>query len=66
MLGCIAVLWRDDPSSLKGHVGLYLRHDDNQVWLLGGNQLDAVREHAYPIECVLAYKWPTTESNRSA
>jgi len=26
--------------------------------MLGGNQLGAVREHAYPIESVLGYRWP--------
>lgn len=57
--GCIAVLWRESPDSWKGHVGFYLRHDDQQVWLLGGNQLGAVCENAYPLECVLAYRWPS-------
>lgn len=56
--GCIVVLSRDDPSSWKGHVGFYLRSDDEFVYLLGGNQLEAVREHFYPIESVLAYRWP--------
>jgi len=56
--GCIAVLWRESPDSWKGHVGFYLRHDDQQVWLLGGNQLGSVCENAYPLECVLAYRWP--------
>ena len=56
--GCIAVLWRDEPSSWKGHVGFWLREDANQVHLLGGNQLEAVREHAYPRLCVLGYRWP--------
>ncbi len=26
--------------------------------LLGGNQLDAVCEHAYPLASVLGYRWP--------
>jgi hypothetical protein len=25
---------------------------------LGGNQLEQVREHFYPLESVLAYRWP--------
>lgn len=58
--GCIAVLWRESPDSWKGHVGFYLRHDDAQVWLLGGNQSGRVCEHAYPVACVLAYRWPAT------
>ena len=56
--GCIAVLSRDDPSSWKGHVGFYLRRDEQYVHLFGGNQLEEVREHFYPLECVLSYRWP--------
>jgi uncharacterized protein (TIGR02594 family) len=56
--GCIAILYRDDPRSWKGHVGFYLRHDEHFVYLLGGNQLEKVREHYYPIGSVLGYRWP--------
>ena len=59
--GCIAVLWRDAPDSWKGHVGFYLRHDAHQVWLLGGNQLGSVCENAYPLACVMAYRWPASD-----
>ena len=58
--GCIVVLSRDDPSSWKGHVGFYMRSDENSVYLLGGNQLAAVREHFYPLASVLGYRWPAT------
>lgn len=58
--GCIAVLWRDDSASWKGHVGFYLREDESFVYLLGGNQLEQVREHFYPKAMVLAYRWPGT------
>ncbi|UEP32260.1 MULTISPECIES: TIGR02594 family protein [Burkholderia] len=56
--GCIAILTRDDPASWKGHVGFYLRHDDEHVHLFGGNQLDEVRELAYPLSEVIGYRWP--------
>ncbi len=56
--GCIVVLQRDDPASWKGHVGFFLRVDAQHIHLLGGNQLDAVREHFYPVGSVLAYRWP--------
>ena len=56
--GCIAVLWREDPASWKGHVGFWLREEGDEVVLLGGNQLEAVREHRYPLDTVLAYRWP--------
>lgn len=57
-LGCIVVLWRDEPTSWKGHVGYYLRHDSKSIHLLGGNQLESVCEHSYPLESVLSYRWP--------
>ena len=57
-VGCIAVLYRDDPASWKGHVGFFLRIDGERIHLLGGNQLEQVREHDYPLESVLGYRWP--------
>ncbi len=57
--GCIAVLWREDPQSWKGHVGFFLRVEGDDVVLLGGNQLEAVREHRYPRAQVLAWRWPS-------
>ena len=56
--GCVVVLSRDDPASWKGHVGFYLRHDAQAIYLLGGNQLGEVRELDYPLESVLGYRWP--------
>jgi len=56
--GCVTVLTRDDPASWKVHVGFYLRHDEGFIYLLGGNQLDEVRELAYPLASVLGYRWP--------
>jgi uncharacterized protein (TIGR02594 family) len=58
--GCIAVLWREDPQSWKGHVGFFIREEGDDVVLLGGNQLEAVREHRYPREQVLAWRWPSS------
>jgi uncharacterized protein (TIGR02594 family) len=56
--GCIAVLSRDDPNSWKGHVGFFLRIEKDFVFLLGGNQLEEVRVHCYPVTEVLSYRWP--------
>ena len=56
--GCVAVLWRDEPQSWKGHVGFFLRLEGDDVVLLGGNQLEAVREHRYQRSRVLAWRWP--------
>jgi len=56
--GCVAVLWREDPRSWRGHVGFFVRLEDDDVVLLGGNQLGAVREHRYPLAQVLGWRWP--------
>ena len=56
--GCIVVLSREDPGGWKGHVGFFLRADAQHVHLLGGNQLEQVREHFYPLSSVLGYRWP--------
>ncbi len=56
--GCVVVLHRDDPASWKGHVSFYLRTEGERIFLFGGNQLDAVREHSYPLNSVLGYRWP--------
>ncbi|MFT3781631.1 MAG: TIGR02594 family protein [Nibricoccus sp.] len=55
--GCVVVLWRDQPDCERGHVGLFLRQDDEYVFLFGGNQLGEVREHFYPRRMVLGYRW---------
>lgn len=59
-VGCITVIWREDPCSWKGHVGFYLREDAGQLLLLGGNQQGEVREHGYPKDSVLGHRWPST------
>jgi uncharacterized protein (TIGR02594 family) len=56
--GCIVVLFRGDPHGWRGHVGFFVRADDRFIHLLGGNQLQQVREHFYPLESVLGYRWP--------
>lgn len=58
VLGCVMVLWREAPTSCKGHVGYYLRHDAESIYLLGGNQLESVCENVYALETVLSYRWP--------
>lgn len=58
VFGCVVVLTREDANSWKGHVGFFLRADEGHVHLLGGNQLNEVREHFYPQSTVLGYRWP--------
>jgi len=54
--GDIVVLWRESPSSWKGHVGIYIRETRRYVYVLGGNQKKMVCIKAYPKSRVLDYK----------
>jgi uncharacterized protein (TIGR02594 family) len=62
--GCIVILWRESPSSWKGHVGFFEGFDvGNRVRLLGGNQgggvdWDEVCVANFPQERILGYRWP--------
>jgi len=56
-MGCVVVLWRDDPNSVFGHVGFYVGEDANSVFILGGNTGNAVAIHKYPKARVLGYRW---------
>jgi uncharacterized protein (TIGR02594 family) len=56
--GCVAVLWRDNPSGDKGHVGFYTGFQGTQLLLLGGNQSHSVSVNGYPRDRLLQYRWP--------
>ena len=58
VVGCVTVLWREEPSSWKGHVGFFHHIEGENIFLLGGNQLEEVRVHSYPLQSVLSYRWP--------
>lgn len=45
--GDVAVFWRDDPASWKGHVAFYLSRNAHGVWVVGGNQGNAVSVRCY-------------------
>lgn len=57
-LGCIVVMWRGSPKSWTGHVGFYVKEDATHVYVLGGNQSDAVTVAKFPKSRVLCYRWP--------
>lgn len=57
-LAAVAVLWRGDPASDQGHVGIVVGFDRDHVWLLGGNQGDAVTVARFPRGQVLGFRWP--------
>lgn len=44
----VVVFWRRDESGPWGHVGLYAWHDAEHVYVLGGNQGNAVSVAPYP------------------
>lgn len=61
--GCVVVLWRTSPKSWQGHVGFYVGEDSKSVFLLGGNQADAVNVSKYPKDRILGFRWPSTVAN---
>lgn len=54
--GDVVILWRGSPTSWQGHVGLYDRQADGNVYLLGGNQRDQVNVSGYSIDRVLSVR----------
>lgn len=58
--GCVVVLWRESPTSWKGHTGFYVGagSDGKSVRVLGGNQSNSVSIETYPTSQVLGYYWP--------
>lgn len=57
--GCIVVLWRGSPNAETGHVGFFDHVSNGRIYLLGGNQGDAVSIQGYPEGRLLGYRWPT-------
>lgn len=55
--GCIAVFTRGDPQ--HGHVAFLDHEEDDDIYVLGGNQSDAVTLTRFPKSRWLAYRWPT-------
>jgi uncharacterized protein (TIGR02594 family) len=64
-LGAIVVLWRGDPRGWQGHVGFYVGEQADLVYILGGNQGNAVSIQGYQKQRVLGYRMPL-ESNLMA
>ncbi len=57
--GCVVVLWRKTRSGPHGHVAFFVRNGGDKIWLLGGNQSNAVGITPYPRGRVLGYRWPS-------
>ena len=55
--GDIVVFWRDKKDSWKGHVGFFVRMNDDAVWCLGGNQgIGQVNIRPYARSRVLGFR----------
>lgn len=55
-IGDVIILWRESRNSWKGHVGLFIREDENHYWVLGGNQSNHVGIHAYSKGRLLGFR----------
>lgn len=55
-MGDVVVLWRESRESWKGHVGFFIREDENTIWVLGGNQRNHVGIHGYSKDRLLEYR----------
>lgn len=54
--GDIVVFWRGSPDDWRGHVGFFVRQDGDHIYVLGGNQLNAVNVLAYPASRLLGVR----------
>ena len=54
--GDIVVLWRVSRQDWRGHVGIYVNEDDENIWILGGNQSNSVCIKPYPKSRLLGYR----------
>lgn len=61
--GDIAVFWRGSKKSWQGHVAFFIREDDKNVWVLGGNQRNSVNVTRMPKTQLLGYRRPSTMGN---
>ncbi len=63
--GDVVVFWRESIHSAFGHVGIYMGYskDHSRIYVLGGNQGDAVSISAYPAERLLGFRRPTNSNS---
>jgi len=55
-MGDIAVFWRESPQSGLGHVGIFIRQDGNNIWVLGGDENYAVGILPFPASRSLGFR----------
>jgi len=56
--GDVVILWREKPSSWKGHVGFFVSYSEDKRWvyLLGGNQSNKVTISKYSTSRILGIR----------
>lgn len=54
--GDVVVFWRQNVESWKGHVGFFVKEEDNMISVLGGNQGNQVSIARYPKSQLLGYR----------
>ena len=55
-LGDVVVFWRKSPDDWRGHVGIYISEDRDNIYCLGGNQSNMVNIAPYSKERVLGFR----------
>lgn len=55
-LGDVVVFWRGSPQDWRGHVGIYISHNDQNIFVLGGNQGDRVTIAPYAKDRLLGVR----------
>jgi uncharacterized protein (TIGR02594 family) len=55
-IGDVVVLWRISKESAYGHCGLYVNQDENNIFILGGNQSNQVNIYPFPKYRLLEYR----------
>lgn len=56
VMGDIVILWRVSPNDWRGHVGIFIRKDENYIYILGGNQSNKVKISKYRKGRLLGYR----------
>jgi uncharacterized protein (TIGR02594 family) len=54
--GDVVILWRGSRRGWRGHVGFFLRDEENHIWILGGNQGGRICAKRYPKSRVLTVR----------
>lgn len=61
--GDLVIFWRHSPNSWQGHVGIFIRETEGDIWTLGGNQRNQVNISPYKKSRVLEYRRLIANSN---